>query len=293
MNTPWYAVAALCISTVALIVAAKNYLRKSGLFVRGAFTTCSSIDCNDTYISSVILENLKDRAVTIFAIYIRYGHGCYLEIEDFEERPLILKPFETQRLEYGPIQFYSSNGSRIDMDALIKKKIKKCLVLSTADGKYVVPSHVRMWSPYGDFFKNHLTEIVQPIRAKYKDKAIGGNAKYVVDILTDNGKEEIIPKRANDFELRVFSGFHLTRESLENKAALESFLGKQMELGNLSCKSFKVVEMDSWKENTYQSYTPTINAEHYGALQYYVFGRLLTRYSDWKLKRENARRNPK
>lgn len=83
MTIPWFSISALFISTVALLFSAKTYRRKSGVFVRGNFSIASNRDCNDKYVASVILENLKDRAVTVFAIYLRIGYNYYIEIEDF------------------------------------------------------------------------------------------------------------------------------------------------------------------------------------------------------------------
>src|SRR5439155_13648994 len=40
------------------------------------------------------LENLKDRAVVIFKIYMKFGNNVFIEIDDFANNPLILKPFE-------------------------------------------------------------------------------------------------------------------------------------------------------------------------------------------------------
>lgn len=166
--TTWYAIAALCISALALFVATKNYRRKAGILVRGAFSLAESRDCNDKFVSNIILENLKDRAITIFAVYLRVGHSYYVEVENFEDRPLLLRAFETYQKDYGPIQFYGINSNRINLnDILNEPKAKKCLVLSTADGKYVVPSSIRRWSPVGDFFRNHLTAVVRPVRAVY------------------------------------------------------------------------------------------------------------------------------
>ena len=34
-----------------------------------------------------------DRAVVIFQIFLEVGHGSYIEIEDFENEPLVLEPF--------------------------------------------------------------------------------------------------------------------------------------------------------------------------------------------------------
>src|SRR6267378_5645545 len=85
----------LSLAVLALLIGIKNYRRKAGMYVRGVFSTGSGTSCNDVYVTEVILENLKDRAVTIFSIYLKIGHNYYVELENLEEKPLVLKAFET------------------------------------------------------------------------------------------------------------------------------------------------------------------------------------------------------
>ena len=292
MTTPWYIISALVISAIALFVAAKNYLRKAGIKVRGTYCIASSRDCNDKYVSTIILENLKDRAVTIFTIYLRVGHSYYIQIEDFEDRPLILRAFETYQKDFGPIQFYGINNNRINLNHLLdEKNIKKRLVLSTADGKYVVPSQIIGWNPYVDFFRNHLTAIVRPVRTIYKEKYLGANIKFVVEFVGDNNALEIVPIHPDDFQLKIFRNFRLTPESLDSQVSLTEFLNTQMEIGTLACKSFSVHDIQTWKARAAEFYTgKTLEAKYYSLLKYHIGGRLLTMYSDRKLKRENKRR---
>ena len=108
----------------------------NGAYLRGAFTPCQSRDCSDMFVSEVILENVKDRAVPIFGIYLRLGYSYYLEVEDFEDGPLLLRPYETYRKGFGPIEFYGINDNKIDLnDLLSNQRIKKSLFLSISDGK--------------------------------------------------------------------------------------------------------------------------------------------------------------
>jgi len=278
---------------LALFVATKSYRRKAGIFVRGSFSIGSSRACNDDYITNVILENLKDRAVTIFAIYLKVGHNYYIEVENLEDKPLILRAYETYQKEFGPIEFYGINSNRINLNDLLKnQKIKKRLVLSTSDGRYKVPSNIRRWNPVWDFFRNHMTAIVRPVHSTYKEKYLGGNIKYVVEFTDDNGNEEIVPVHPRDYELKIFRNFNLTKESLESKEALEQLLQAQIENGNLSCKKYVVHDLQAWRKISHEFYSGgTIHAEYYGAFQYHVVGKVVTKYSDWKLKRENARRS--
>lgn len=292
MLAPWYAIAAVCISTLALFVATKNYWRKAGIHLRGSFSIASSISCDDSYVSYVILENLKDRAITIFTIYLRVGHSYYIEIEDFSDRPLLLKPYESHHKEYGPIQFYGVNMNRIDLNSILKNpRVSKRLVLSTSEGKYVVPSAIRQWSPIGDFFRNHMTAVIRPVQAKYKDKYIGGNVEYVIEFIGDNGQSEIVPIHPNDYQLKIFRKFSLTRESLESQTTLNDYLGEQQRNGKLVCRSFTVLDMNGWRERTNESYSEKpIHAEYIGFFTYHMLGRVATRLADRKLRIENAKR---
>lgn len=292
MSAPWYAIVAVCISALALYVATKNYWRKAGVHLRGSFSIASSRDCDDQYISYVILENLKDRATTIFTIYLRVGHNHYIELEDFSDKPLLLKPYESYHREYGPIQFYSINMRRIDLNSLLSDmKIPKRLVLSTSEGKYVVPTAIHRWSPIGDFFRNHMTAVVRPIQAIYKEKYVGGNISYVVEFVGDNGQSEVVPIHPEDYQLKIFRNFSLTRESLASLAALKEYLNEQQRNGKLACRDFTVLDINTWRDRANESYSrDRIAAEYIGFFKYHVVGRVVTRLADRRMRIENERR---
>lgn len=291
MSTPWYVIAAVCISAVALFVATKNYRRKAGIFVRGSFSIASSRDCDDQYVSNIILENLKDRATTVFSIYLRVGPNYYVEIEAFDEKPLLLRAYETYVKEYGPIQFYGINSNRMNLNALLKDaRVPKCLVLSTSDGKYVVPSNIRRWSPVGDFFRNHMTAVVRPVRTVFKEKYVGGNIRYVIEFVGENGAAEIVPIHPEDFRLKMFRTFSLTRESLESVASLNAYLEEHLKNGKLLFRSFTVHDVDAWRQRASEFYTgKTIEAQYYGIFKYHIVGKVLTRISDRRLAKESAK----
>jgi hypothetical protein len=292
MSTPWYAVAAVCISALALVIAIGNYRRKAGILVRGAFTIASSRECNDHYVANILLENLKDRAITVFAVYLRVGHSYYVEIEDFREKPLLLKAYESYQREFGPIQLYGVNTHRIDLNGLLKdSKVAKRLVLSTLDGKYVVPSSVRRWSPVGDFFRNHMTAVVHPVRTIYKDKYVGGNIKYVIEFIGEGGNTEVVAIHPDDYRLKKFRTFSFTHEALESVASMNVYLDQQVKLGTLSVGSFKVHDADEWRQRATEFYSGnTVEATYYSLFQYHVIGRFITRSSDRALAKENERR---
>jgi len=199
--SPWV-ILALALSSLALLVTYLNFRRKSSLKLRASYSwTMSSIEADDQHLSSIVIENLKDRAVTIFAIYLRIGHNYYVEIENFEDKPLVLRAYETWHREYGPIELYQLNTRRIAMNGLFDDaRARRQVVLSTTDGKYVVGRAPKYWHPVGEFFKNHMTAIIQPVRSVYKDTAIGGRVSYVVDLVSSSGEPEIIPIHSRDYE---------------------------------------------------------------------------------------------
>lgn len=296
MNPPipplWTSVA-LALSCLALLIAYLNYRRKSSLSLRASYSwTQSSVDADDQHISSLVVENLKDRAVTIFAIYLRVGHNFYIEIEDFEDKPLVLRAFETWHKEYGPIEFYGINGKRIAMNSLFDdKRAQKRIVLSTSDGKYVVNKWPKRWTPVRDFFRNHMTAVVRPVSSTYKGKPIGGTVPYAVEIVSPQGTSEVIALHKDDFQLQRFKNFRLTKESLGSAEALRVFLQEQVEAGMLVCSSFEVADIAAWraKERNHYKGTP-IKAQYAGFLTYRVLGRLFTIRSDRNIARDNRRR---
>jgi len=271
-----------------------NFRRKAGTLIRGSFSITSTVYCADPYVSSLVIENLKDRAVTIFEIYLKVGSNCYIEIENLDPKPLVLRAYETYQKEYGPIEFYSVNMKRVALRELLSdRRAKKRLVLSTSDGKYVVPSDIRRWSPVYTYFRNYLTWCVRPVVSIYKGKHIGGNINFVVEFQSEDGKEEVVPLQARDWELKIFSNFQLSKEALMSKEALDAFLKQQMEAGRLTCKKFTVVDLQEWRARAHSHYAgEIIQAKFYSWFQYYVLGRIATMQSGRKLRRQQPKPAP-
>lgn len=288
---PWYTAAALVVGLIALFVATKNYRRKSGILIRGSYTSTSSISCEDHYVSSIVLENLKDRAVTIFAIYLRIGPNNYIELETFDEFPLILKAFETYQKEYGPVEFYEFNGRKLAFNELLKANdVKKRIILSTGDGRYVVPAFLKRWDPVFDYFRNHMTVIVRPIRTKYKGESVGGNVRFVVELTSQEGKEHTVLLHPSDYNVWRFSNFVLTKEALESKEKLEDFLNEQRESGKLVCTKFVIHDMEKWRSEKDQfSKGSKIELPQVSAFSYYFWGRLFTWRNTERLKIQNRK----
>jgi hypothetical protein len=283
------ALVALIVSIIALIYTVKTYLLKSGAYIRGLYSICSSISCEDIYIHYIKLENLKDRAVVVFKIYLRVGHNYFVEIDDFENNPLLLRPFEIFAKEYDPIDLYSSGTGRILLNDLLQDtSAKRRIVLSTSEGKYVVKDFINYWDPIDVFFQNYGTAIIRPLRSTYKGKSYGSNAKFIVEFKMINGTEEVVPIYSRDYESRTFNQFSLTRESLESKETLEEYLYEKVIEGKLKCVDVIVYDMDSWRNEIYKDKKKqVITAKYENWFSYYIVSRIESRISDYRLKKQN------
>lgn len=278
-------------ASLAAFFAWRTYRLKEGIEIRGSFSVMSSIASEDRYVHEVILENLKDRAVVIFQILLEVSSGYYIQLEEFEEDPLVLRPFEAMRREYGPIDFYVVNMVRIRLDSLLKdQQVRKRLVLATSHGRYNVRKDIEHWHPIGDFFRNLTTVIARPRRSTYDGKAYGSGAKYIVRFISENRAPEIVPIYQGDFRIKKFKGFQLNADSLSSKEALETFLLEQAVAGNLNCSDFEVFDLAEWRAEAYEDEgKEEFTAERRSWFSYAVVGRTLTWIRNLRLRRRNKR----
>lgn len=289
------AIIALLISIIVLYFTIKVFILKSGQKFRCDIGITSSIDCSDRYISNITLENLKDRAAIIFSIYVRYGLNNYLLIEDFSNSPLILKPFEAYYKKYDPILFYSLGTTIANINSLIdNKKVKNRIILSTTNGKYIVKHNTKQWDPIIPFFKNYYTAIIKPIRLEFKDKNYGDNVKYLVILTHKKEKEQVISLYKDDYRHKRFSKFQITKESLESKKKLETFLEKQKKEGNLSFEEIEMINYSEEVDNIRSKYDKeTREVELLNFFNYKILGKILTIWGKFKMNLKNRRNKKK
>ena len=276
---------ALAVSLTALYFVIRNYWRKSGTRIKGQFCITSSAYAEDKYVSSVTLENFKDRSIIIFKVFLRVGANYYIELDDFEHEPKILKPYESYTNHYGPVDFYCVSMNRIKLNKLLGSKgVKKSLVLSTSHGKYVVKEWINRWDPVYDFFKNHMTASVIPMRPTEGAGYYGSDVKYLAKLRTEDGYSRTIPVYPTDDNYPRFEKFRLTQESLSSRENLENFLTEQAINGNLKCVDVEVIDADQLRKRTYgHDFEESFEAEHYSWIFYIVIGKLLTVWSNIRL----------
>jgi len=238
----------LSIAISALSISLFNYLRKSGISIVSSFSIMSSGDSPDDFIANITLQNLKDKAISIFGIYLDIGPQIFVEIKNYKEDPLIIKPYESFYLKYGPVLYYSHNFIKIDLNDLLQnKKIKKRIVLSTIQGRYNTKYRKPFWTPTQQYFSNAYTKLIQPIIIDIKGDHIGPGNDYAL-LLQKQDNNEVMSLNKDDYKYEVFRKFNLSKECLENKINLQDYLNSQIEKGRLNVDKVTVYDINEIKE---------------------------------------------
>ena len=282
------AAVASCVAAVAaLLYIIRADRRKSGLDIRCGFGVSTSIYASEGWIWRVTLQNRKDRSVTIYKIYVEIGHGFYVDIDDFDEQPLILEPYGSFRKQYDPIEFYAGGMYRWT-GVFADRRARQKLVLATAEGRYSPKRWIKAWDPvYEVLSTNRTTIVVNPIRLIYKGRSYGSETKYIVTFTDADGREEIVPIHATDHQVRKFRDFRLTTEALKTREALESYLRHQVESGRLDCAEFTVLDLEPIRLERYKEYKTSVPAPVRGWFVYNILGRCWTLWDRWQLYRRN------
>lgn len=288
-------VSSLVIAVIALHYTFQGYILKLGASLRGTFSIRLPGAYNDdAYVSDIALENLKERPIVIFKIYLRVGRNNYILIEDRAEEPLLLQPFGTYIARYDPIDQYGFLFARIKLNKLLlSRKARKRLVLVTTQSRYTIKAQMITSSIEHDVCNTDFTLVAHPMRITYKGRAYGSNVLYLVDYEKDNGQEEVVPIYPNDQIFLKFPGFFLTAQSLESKETLEDFLKERIDGGAFACRKLKIIDMRERQQWRYKPEDGMIHeAFNMGWLRYLahevVLRRLYNAFRHVKAIRSNS-----
>ena len=284
----------LCTATVscafalfALFFSVRSDLRKTGIGIRCDFAISGSIATKEQWISKLELQNMKDRSVTVYEIFMELGHGIFIQIEDLTQQPLVLEPYGFFSREYDPVEIYAV-GSRQLIKVLASDKGRRRVVLVTSQGRYYPRRGLRTWDPVFQYLdKNHATEVVWPVRRNYKGHCYGSEVNFIITFTNSDDTEEVIPIYPGDHELKKFGNFQLTKEATESKEALERLLQVQIDAEILSCKSFDIFDLQPARQRLMEQYPVTLEMPNQGWFQYNVIARVQTVLENHRLERRN------
>lgn len=289
------ALIALLVSILAIYFTAKSYWLKRGAFVRGSYSLMSSVNTDHKYVPEITLENLKDRSIVIFSIYIQPARNLYLELETFEDEPIILAPFEVIRRSYDPVDEYSFNSTKFDINGLFDQSSKRPkIILSTTDGKLTVKKWVKNWNPVHDWFNNHGIITLHPLRTTFDGKAYGSNILYLVKLFKDKKLIQTIPLNPRESQYKWFKDLGATSETLLTTEAVAKVFEDAIAEGTLAATSVEIVDLQKILKERYEDYDQdrkTVKKMSWFELR--VLAKLCTILSERRNRKTNKARNQK
>jgi hypothetical protein len=289
----FFALLALILSALAVYFTVRTFRLKRGAFVRGQYgMISSSIATNDPYVSEVLLENLKDRSVVIFGIYLWLDHGYYLCLEEFEGDPLIISPFEVVRRKYDPLDSYSFSMKRLKIDALLKNQRRTKIVLSTTDGMITVKKPVFINKPVYRWFKNHFIVEIRTDRMTYRGKSYGGATKYLVNLFKDNELVDTVQLYGDDQKYKWFRALGGDETDLASVDTVQQFFEKAIGNKKFKANRVEVIDYQEALNRHYKDfrYLEPMMAKRRSWFVVHVVGYLLTAWHTRRLRKDNRNR---
>ncbi len=289
---------ALVISIVALYYTVRAFILKIGHKFRCSTSVSSSIDCEQSYVSSIIIENQKDKAAIIFKIYLQIGRGNYLVIEDFSENPLIINPFEVYYKKYEPILFYSDGTNVTSLNNVLNnRKIPNKVILATTKGKYKVKNNIQTWDALSPYFNNHLTRLLSPIRLNYKNNYYGSEIKYIVTLTLEDQTEQIIKIYCNNKNNSGYKNSKIQEKHISSKLTMQDFFNEQRIKGNIKFESVEVFDFGQYVDKMKKDYNgKTEPVKSHSFFKYFIVGKVYTIIDNielWKMNKNIKLNNKK
>ncbi|CAK2132806.1 conserved hypothetical protein [Vibrio crassostreae] len=296
------AVLSLVVAVLGVWFAVAQYRLKRSIKIIGSTSFSSSAFYNDRYPNHVTLQNLKDKSEAIFGICISIGNNCYIELEDLNDDPLVLQPFETITRTYKPVSFYGCNHYKVNINHLVDK-VPVRVVLSTNNGKYVTKKRTKGWMPVVESLRNGSIATLKPWRVfdekpDGKEFVISSLSKYIVKY-TENGIDRSVNviKSEHWFHHNKIE-FQLTPNHLESIETLESHLKSLttletehgIELDSINVRAVKDLPEVKRLDNFY---TNDLKLEHSSWFTVHILGELFSRLRSYTMRRDNFDRNNK
>ncbi|MFA0190649.1 hypothetical protein AB4451_12680 [Vibrio lentus] len=249
----------------------------------------------DKYPRTVLLQNLKDKSEAIFGIYMKVGHNLYIKLEDLNDDPIIIGPFETISRTYGPVSLYGMNMRRLDLNRMLDDpKIKQRIVLHTSSGRHITKTRKKYWNPVRDVLsgsgiglaKAHW--IAEPKLPKIK--SIPFDAKYVVEIQNDQDKKyySYITETGN-------KDLGITQEHLQHPDELKEVIKKTFGNRDYYPSSIEIFSVEDNQELIYlqEFYQDRVEFNVSSWPLAYIANKPVHWYRKWKMSKTNFNRNKK
>ena len=294
------------IATIAGIISYLTYKFKIGQKAKASCVITYSKDL--PYISSVIIENLKDKDLVIHDIYVKFGPDIYVDLldKDFSDKYyIVVPPLGVKEIKFGPVFMYNVNTHRVAVESLFRKTKYK-IVLSTSHGKLTCKDWGKGWSAISESLNNHHVVVVYPNRIystssvyfknNFETPAIdyssySDEVQYVVKLTTKDGEQMFCKIYNNNKKIKLFENLTFSEDVLKDEVSIRKYLNKAKEkkIVNFSKieEIYDVRKMMASRLEHYQDEIIELKSE--GQWHFYTIGCINSKWEDIKLWWQNRK----
>ena len=296
----------LIIATIAGLITYFTYKLKIGQKAKACCTI--TYPKGLPYISSVIIENLKDKELVIHDIYVRFGPDIYVDLldKDFSDKySIVVPPLGVKEIKFGPAFMYNVNTHRVSVGNLFNNTKYK-IVLSTSHGKLICKDWDKGWSAISESLCNHHVVVAHPNRiystssVYYKNNheapaidysSYSDEVKYVVKLITKDGETMFCKIYDNDKKIKLFKDLMFSEEVLKDEDSIKKYLNKAKKK-ELVCfsKIEEIYNVRKMMDSTLELYQDEIiELKSESPLHFYTLGYINSKWEDIKLLWSNRK----
>ena len=295
---------------IALIAAIFTYFTYKLKIGQKAKAFCVITYANDLpYISSLMIENQKDKDLIIHDIYVRFGPDIYVDLldKDYSNKyNIVVPPLGIKEFKFGPVFMYNVSTHRVDVERLFKSTKYK-IVLSTSHGKLVCNDWGKGWDAISESLTNHHVVVVHPNKVYstssvyYKDNyetpaidytSYSNEVKYVVKLIKKDGVHLYCPIYNNKRKIKLFKNLTFSDEVLKDEDSLRKFLNKSKDKKLVDISKIEYIYDVQKIRNTTLKHYPEESTElvSESPWHFYTLGYIDSKWEDIKLWWENKKR---
>jgi len=290
---------AIPIALYAAYYAYKQYKLKKNTHIESTFTLSSSTLYKNSFVSSVILVNLKDKTEAVFGIYLRLGHNIYIELERNDKEPILVGPFETVVRKYNPVNIYAFSNYSVDISRCFKsrKSINNArIAIASPKGKYITKRIREHWDPIVDHLRNPRIVPLSCIQATDGDsqETIPDDARFIILYEKNNIEEKsYIYSKGISFRQK-HEWIDITEEDIDNQETLLIKIKKQKNLSdeNIDPSSIRLINVDEIinVDHINKSYTKKASLKPSGWFKTILIGKLINLKDKAKIRQANRKK---
>lgn len=296
----------IIIAAVVGVITYYTYKLKIGQKAKASCVFTFSDDL--PYVSSVIIENQKDKDLVIHEMYMKFGPDIYIDLldKDFSDKYcIVIPPLSVKEFKFGPVCIYSVNSHRVDVEKLFQTGNYK-IVLSTSQGKLTCKDWGNGWDAISESLSNHHVFVVRSNRVYstssvyYKENfetpaidfsSYSDEVRYIVKLKKKDGNSVYCPICDDSKKSPLFKNLTFSDDVLRDEESLSKFLNKSNNKKLAKIDKIEVIyNVQKYRDSTLKHYSEeSVELISESPWHFYTLGYIDSKWQDIKLWWQNKR----